>query len=701
MLSGCIKEQPGDEEPRQGGKTCPFSVSVETGPLTRASFDGSAIDSGSYVFASGDKLYVTGGEGNISGILDITTGVGEGTANFSGELIIGEGYSPGTDTNLTFTLVGSAQSGSFFTITDGKVTGVNYPSNISYDHSSIAELVQNYSYFTTTVKYGVHRFTLNQQTVFLNFRIERLASDFIGSPSTVQVDIKSADGESTLRSVTDVPVGGSSIVAIMSFTTVFPAGDGLQGAQIIVNNGSGVHCTPDFAAGLTLLANNYYSVDRSTLEPFTIEAPSDGVGTEITFKYTPVQYRKYSGGSWTDWADYSSKITLSAGEKLSFRGQRTDYNNSGGSNPLFTTTNPVYIYGDIMSLMCDTEWHRKYSVGENAFQQAFKGRAVNIPADKDLILSAETLGTSCYKNMFNGCTQLTKAPVLPATTSTSSCYESMFQGCTALVTPPSSIPLSTIADNACKKMFSGCTRLTSAPELSFTTVGESGCAEMFYNCTSLVTPPSSLPGETLGLAAYNKMFYNCTALTSIPDFPHDPDVTYSFTDATEVNVTANDNGVCNQMFFNCTSLTTLAGKQLFNSTSPLGKGCFQDMFSTCTNLGTQDGIVPDNFLPATTLAESCYRGMFQSTAITNAPDLLAENLVSNCYRYMFNNCKKIEYIKCLSSVAGSTDFTQNWLANAKNSNTCHFYYRKGVTWNKNNAHGIPDKWIQHEVEVEP
>lgn len=699
MLSGCIKEQPGDEKPQQDGKTFPFSVSVETGPLTRASFDGSAINSGSYVFASGDKLYVAGGEGNISGILDITTGVGEGSANFSGALTIGEGYSPGTNTDLTFTLVGSAQSGSFFTITDGKVTGVNYPLNISYDHSSISELVQNYSYFTTTVKYGVHKFTLNQQTVFLDFRLERLASDFTGSPSAVQVDIKSADGESTLRSVTGVPVSGSSIVAIMEFTTVFPAGDGLQGAQIIVNNGSGVHCTPDFAADLTLLANNYYSVDRSTLEPFTIEAPSDGGGTEITFKYTPVQYRKYSGGSWTDWADYSSKIILSAGEKLSFRGQRTDYNNSGGSNPLFTTTNPVYIYGDIMSLMCDSEWQRKYSVGENAFQQAFKGRAVNIPADKNLILSAETLGASCYKNMFNGCTLLTKAPVLPATTSATSCYESMFQGCTALVTPPSSIPLSTIATSACKKMFSGCTSLVNAPiELSFTTVGESGCAEMFYNCTSLVTPPSSLPGETLGRAAYNMMFYNCTALTSIPEFPHDSSKTYSFADATEVNVTGSNNGVCNQMFFNCTSLTTLAGKQLFNSTSPLGKGCFQDMFSTCTNLGKQDGIVPDNFLPATTLAEACYRGMFQKTAITRAPELLAETIAKTSYRYMFYGCSKLNYIKCLGTNpnpdkdnGNTNNFTGGGVAASGT-----FIKKTNVSW-PTGANGIPSGWtVQQE-----
>jgi hypothetical protein len=563
---------------------------------------------------------------------------------------------------------------------------VNYPTVIPYN-ASISELVQTYSHFTTTVKYGTHKFTLNQQTVFLNFSIERLASDFTGTPSSVQVDIKSSDGENTLRSVTGVPVDGSPGIANMVFTTVFPAGTGLQGAQIIINNGSGIHCTPDFAADLTLLANKYYGVDRSSVEPFTIEAPSTGDGTNITFKYTPVQYRKYSGGTWTEWADYSSTIILSAGEKLSFRGQLTSCNNSG-SKPLFTTTNPVYVYGDIMSLMCDSEWGRKYAVGDNAFYQAFKGLAVDIPADKDLILSADVLGASCYKNMFYGCPQLTKSPVILATNSAVSCYESMFQGCSALVTPPSALPITTVAAYSFMKMFFNCSSLESAPELSFTTVGDLGCSEMFSGCSAMITPPSSLPGETLGFKAYYRMFYNCSSLTEIPDFPCDPNKTYVLTAATNAD-NGKEDGLCFQMFFQCNALQSLEGKKLFNSSTELKMGCFQDMFSTCGNLTT----VPNDLLPATQLAASCYRGMFQKTKITHAPDLLAETLQPECYRFMFNNCTNLVYIKCYSTTAITSDaYTRNWVQGAKNTTTCEFHYRSGVTWNRNNTYGIPTNW---------
>ena len=46
-------------------------------------------------------------------------------------------------------------------------------------------------------------------------------------------------------------------------------------------------------------------------------------------------------------------------------------------------------------------------------------------------------------------------------------------------------------------------------------------------------------------------------------------------------------------------------------------------------------------LPATTLTESCYLNMFQSTNITTAPDLPATALAANCYEGMFSGCKSL------------------------------------------------------------
>ncbi len=689
LVFGCTRELPEAIE-RQYGEAIPYSVSVDAGPLTRATFDGSAINSGDYEFATGDQLYISDAEGNISGILDITSGVGSSTATFDGELTPLANFTPTADTDLIITLVGTSQS-SFFPISGGRITGApTYPSTIPAS-TSVADLVQNYSHFTTNVKYGIRSYTLHQQTIFLNFCLDLLASSITGSPSTVDVKIKSADGNTTLRTVSGVTVGGNASIASLQFTTIFPAGTSLQGAQIVVDNGSGIHCTPDFAADLTLEANKYYAVARTNVEPFTVEAPSGGNGITITLKYENLQYRRYTNGDWTDWDDCPASIVISAGDKINLRGKGTSYYNNDNSHPLFTIADnyTANIYGDIMSLMCDADWDRTFTVGTRAFSQTFKGVRVNIPADKELLLSAVTLGTSCYEGMFRDCTVLQKSPVLPATASAESCYKSMFEGCTALATPPSTIPLATIANSACNRMFFGCTSLTSSPEFSssLSEVGESGCSEMFSGCTKLKDPPSSLPAGTLRFKAYYKMFWSCSKLESIPNFPCTPGVVYDLAAGTSAENNL-QNGLCYQMFYKCDKLTSLEGKQLFNSVTPLKLGCFNDMFSTCANLTT----VPANFLPATDLAPSCYRGMFQSCKkLTRAPDLLAETLVSHCYRFMFNTCTSLVYIKCYSTSPGSADFTTNWVQNAKNTSDCEFHHRAGVTWPSGN-NGIPGNW---------
>ena len=62
------------------------------------------------------------------------------------------------------------------------------------------------------------------------------------------------------------------------------------------------------------------------------------------------------------------------------------------------------------------------------------------------------------------------------------------------------------------------------------------------------------------------------------------------------------------------------------------------MFNGCSSLTT----LPENLLPATTLAEYCYNRMFNGcSSLTNAPKLPATTLVSCCYSYMFNGCTSL------------------------------------------------------------
>lgn len=211
--------------------------------------------------------------------------------------------------------------------------------------------------------------------------------------------------------------------------------------------------------------------------------------------------------------------------------------------------------------------------------------------------------------------------------------------------------------------------------------------EMFMKCTSLTWAPD-LPATTLADKCYFRMFFGCTGLSSIPALPSV--VTW--------NGTSSRQRYCFQMFQSCTGITTLTGS-LFGGTMTLAPNCFEDMFAHCTGLTSVD---PD-FLPATTLAASCYRGMFQDTRFERAPNLLATTLVECCYRYMFNSCSRLNYIKCLatnpSQSNNDTAPTKDWVGSVPNSGT--FIKNNNVTtWVINAVYGIPSGWTVLPVSEE-
>lgn len=90
------------------------------------------------------------------------------------------------------------------------------------------------------------------------------------------------------------------------------------------------------------------------------------------------------------------------------------------------------------------------------------------------------------------------------------------------------------------------------------------------------------------------------------------------------------------MFYGCTNLTTAPS---ILPAITLANYCYSYMFYGCTNLT----VVPE--LPATTLAHHCYDGMFVSCAsLTTAPALPATTLTmltEGCYQYMFEDCTSL------------------------------------------------------------
>ena len=149
-------------------KTIPYSVTVGQGgdATTRATVESNLK---TLKFATGDQLYISSdSRTDLKGTLTLKAG-DEGKSNgatFEGSITY-TGDAPEGTTEIKATLVGSSNVG--VQITDGKVTGVSYPSDAYCD--DVAEAVQKYSNLTGTSTYSSKSFTLSQQTAFLNFEI--------------------------------------------------------------------------------------------------------------------------------------------------------------------------------------------------------------------------------------------------------------------------------------------------------------------------------------------------------------------------------------------------------------------------------------------------------------------------------------------------------------------------------------------------
>ena len=296
----------------------------------------------------------------------------------------------------------------------------------------------------------------------------------------------------------------------------------------------------------------------------TFEAIEDGTFTFTGKNSNSLSYSLDDGQTWTALASGSASPTVTAGNKIMWKGTCTPSNTGIGK---FSSTGTFNAYGNTMSIVHGDNFRNSITISDYQFASLFNNtKVVNA---ENLVLPATTLNRSCYFEMFQGCTSLTTTPELPATTLANYCYQYMFKGCRSLVNAPE-LPAETLANYCYCCMFLGCTSLTTAPNLPATTLAEYCYDEMFTGCTSLVTAPT-LPATTLAEYCYSGMFNGCTGLTSAPELP----------------------------------ATTLAD------------GCYYDMFRGCTSLTTAP------VLPATTLTLSCYSHMFYGCTNLNYIKCLA------------------------------------------------------------------------------
>lgn len=183
---------------------------------------------------------------------------------------------------------------------------------------------------------------------------------------------------------------------------------------------------------------------------------------------------KYSLDNGTTWTTINAttagvSIPVSAGSIIQFKGTNSAYGNSSYFNSFNASTASFNVYGNIMSLINETNFKNLTSFsGTYNFYSLF--RETKMVDAENLILPATTLTNSCYRNMIAFCTSLTTAPELPATTLDSSCYQNMFYGCTELEIAPV-LAAKTLVSNCYQGLFYGCTNLNYIKCLATTITG--------------------------------------------------------------------------------------------------------------------------------------------------------------------------------------------------------------------------------------
>ena len=106
------------------------------------------------------------------------------------------------------------------------------------------------------------------------------------------------------------------------------------------------------------------------------------------------------------------------------------------------------------------------------------------------------------------------------------------------------------------------------------------------------------------------------------------------------NKTLTDSYTFNKLFYSHANL--LSAEKLILPATTLASSCYNGMFRGCTSLTS----VPE--LSATTLAKNCYYNMFKGcTSLTTAPELPAETLAEGCYAYMFYGCTSLVNVPVL------------------------------------------------------
>ena len=459
----------------------------------------------------------------------------------------------------------------------------------------------------------------------------------------------------------------------------------------------------------------------------TIYALEDGLQAKLSGNI--VSYSTDEGNTWTELASNTYTPTINSGQTIMFKGNLTPAFSNGIG--VFTINKKCNLEGNCMSLLFGDDAASNNSLlGKNyAFDSLFSG-CKTIVEVSSTFLPATRLSGYCYRNMFKNCTSLVAAPELPATTLSDRCYNYMFYG-TNVLPDCSNIDFTSNTEAGSwglVGLFAG-TKVTDADLFNIlpinpstgkywlpaTTLNSNCYRDMFRDCTSLTTAPE-LPATTLASGCYGYMFSGTNVLPDCSNIDFTSNTVVSsgglrdlfagtkVTDADLFNIlpinpstgkywlpaTTLASSCYSYMFSDCTSLTT--APELPATT--LASGCYAFMFQSCRSLVTAPA------LPATTLANYCYKYMFiDCTSLVTAPELPATTLASDCYYNMFKSCNKLNYIKMLATDISASGCLNYWVSSVSKTGT--FVKHPNMTSLSRGDSGIPSGWTVYNNGEEP
>ena len=353
----------------------------------------------------------------------------------------------------------------------------------------------------------------------------------------------------------------------------------------------------------------------------------------------------------------------------------------------FSTDAKVACTGDIRTLI-DYKTYKTVKTNKARFSSLFTNCKVLTSAPN---LPATTLANKCYNSMFSGCSNLLEAPELPAETLAENCYSNMFYDCTSLTSAPK-LPATKLADYCYSYMFSHCTNLSTVTMLapSDQITGTSNCCinwlkDAGTGATSRTLKVTDVDAYdalvTKGYLPDNWQKGKCNVLDGTPY------VTFSANAAQTFKLKKENYFPSNIEYSVGTGdwKTLEADKEIpfggdkgnlqlratdnLNGTASGDSNFSQIIFGNSTKVACTGDIrtlLDYRDFKNVSTSDARFCGLFSGcTVLTSAPDLPATTLAEDCYKNMFTGCTNLTSVTMLApsdQISGSP--FNIWLVNA-------------------------------------